>query len=122
MRAENRRARTRAPVRAYGETRDQDKGTDPVIDRPTSQYLTAEEVQRLHKNADTDARAEAIHHTLGPNSGQAAPGDHTHDGTNSALILEGLILTGSKTANPPSAVLGSIVNALVRLGATDNTT
>lgn len=32
-----------------------------------------------HQNADTDASASAIHHTLGGGAFQAAPGNHTHD-------------------------------------------
>ncbi len=110
------------PIRGYGQTSDERKKTDPVIDKPSTEYPTAEQVTRFHKNADTDGRAESIHHTLGQGSGQASPGDHTHDGTDSRLILEGIILTGSKTANPPTAVLTSICNALTRLGATNNTT
>lgn len=32
-----------------------------------------------HQNADTDASATAIHHTLGTGANQAAPGNHVHD-------------------------------------------
>ena len=109
-------------VRVYGQKADEPKKTGPVIDKPTTQYPTADEVTKFHKNADTDARAEAIHHTLGISASQAAKGNHRHDGNDSALILEGTILTGSKTANPPTAVLTSLVAAMVKLGATDSTT
>lgn len=113
--------RRRPPVRAYGERTGEDS-PNPTIDKPSTEYPTADEVTRFHKNADTDARNESLHHTLGINAGQAAPGNHTHDGTDSPLILEGVILTGSKTANPPTAFLSSVANALARLGVTDNST
>lgn len=32
-----------------------------------------------HEDADTDAGANSLHHTLGTGAFQAAPGDHTHD-------------------------------------------
>jgi hypothetical protein len=45
--------------------------------------LSAEDVERLHQNADTDSRKESLHHTLGSRSTQASPGDHDHKGGNS---------------------------------------
>lgn len=81
---------------------------------------SADVVTAFHRHADTDSRREAIHHTLGPAPAQAAAGDHSHDGSNSRLLLDGYTLVGSK-ANPQQ-VLPSILAALVRLGATDNTT
>ena len=109
----------------YGEDPNQPKQTpyaSGTIDKPTQGIPSAEEVRRAHTNADTDARLEAIHHTLGSGNTQASPGNHRHDGSDSALLLEGFTLAGSKTANPPTALLGSIVQALVRLGAKDATT
>ena len=50
--------------------------TDPV----KGEVPKAPEVTKFHTNADTDGSREAIHHTLGPNSTQAAPGDHDHRG------------------------------------------
>jgi hypothetical protein len=47
----------------------------------------AQAVEDFHTNSDSDARAESQHHTLGPSPSQASPGDHTHDGGDSALIL-----------------------------------
>lgn len=92
-----------------------------VITPGAEKVPSAQEVSRIHQKADTDVRDESIHHTLGSAPGQASPGNHTHDGSNSALILEGVTLVGSKSAQPPTAVLSSIVQALVRLGARDNT-
>lgn len=78
-------------------------------------------VDKFHKNASTDSRADDIHHTLGSSSTQAAKGDHNHTGgVNGVPLLEGITLTGSKAS--PTTVLPSIINALVELGATDNTT
>lgn len=77
-------------------------------------------VEDFHKNASVDTRPEDIHHRLGSEPNQAAPGDHRHDGTSGVLLLEGVIISGSKAS--PSTVLPSIISALVRLGATDSTT
>lgn len=79
---------------------------------------TAQEVDDLHTNADTDTRAESIHHTLGSLPTQASPGDHAHDGGTSPLLLSGVTLTGSRGGN---VALVSVISALVRLGATDST-
>ena len=84
-------------------------------DRPP----TAEEVDTLHTNADTDARKEAIHHTLGVGENQGSPGNHTHRGGDSMQILAGITLTGSRGGN---IALLSVIQALVVLGATDSTT
>lgn len=79
----------------------------------------AQAVEDFHTNADTDSRAEAIHHSLGPLPTQAAPGDHVHDGGTSPLLLTGVTLSGSRGGN---VAMVSIISALVRLGATDSTT
>jgi hypothetical protein len=42
--------------------------------------------QDAHTRADTDADAFAIHHTLGPNPGQAAPGEHIHNGKTNGTV------------------------------------
>lgn len=76
-------------------------------------------VDQFHKNAPVDTRPEDIHHRIGSGAAQAASGQHRHNGTDSPLLLEGVILTGSRGGN--AAVL-SIVNALKKLGATDSTT
>lgn len=84
-------------------------------DRPP----TSEEVERLHTHADTDARKEAIHHTIGNGESQAASGSHNHRGGDSVLLLEGITITGSRGGN---IALLSVIQALVALGATDSTT
>ena len=80
---------------------------------------TTEEVDDFHTNSDVDLRAESQHHTLGSSPSQAAPGNHNHDGGNSALILEGYQITGSRATD---AWRLSINALLVRLGAEDNST
>lgn len=79
---------------------------------------TADDVEKFHANADTDTRAESIHHTLGPNPTQASPGNHNHRGGDSQLLLSDITLTGSRGGN---LALPSIIQALVALGAVDNT-
>lgn len=94
----------------------QGEGVDLTVkDRPPS----AEEVERLHTNADTDARKEASHHTLGIGDNQAASGSHNHRGGDSVQLLAGITLTGSRGGN---IALLSVIQALVALGATDSTT
>lgn len=78
----------------------------------------AEEVMTFHQNADTDTRPESLHHTLGPSASQASPGDHKHRGGDSAPILEGFTISGSRGGNV--ALLG-VIQCLVALGATDST-
>lgn len=84
-----------------------------------SDIPSAEEVERAHTNADTDLRDESIHHTLGAGETQAAPGNHTHDGGDSALLLSGLTISGSRGSD---AWRISVNQILVRLGATDSST
>lgn len=80
---------------------------------------SAEEVTRLHEKADTDGDDRSMHHTLGPRRGQASPGQHAHDGGDSVQLLDGVIITGSKSSG---AALTSVIAALKELGATDATT
>ncbi|MFM5968475.1 MAG: hypothetical protein ACKOQ8_05520 [Micrococcales bacterium] len=47
---------------------------------------TADEVNTFHLNSDKDSAASALHHTLGIGQNQASPGNHNHDGKNSARI------------------------------------
>lgn len=95
----------------------------PVADPlDKKQRPTAKEVNEFHENDDVDGSPNAHHHTLGPNTGQASPGNHSHDGGSSQEIfpLAGTTLSGNKTGNP-SPALSSVIAALVKLGATDAT-
>ena len=76
-------------------------------------------VDDFHTNSDLDARAESQHHTLGPNPTQAAPGNHTHDGGDSELLLLNETISGSRDSDAWRLSVNAI---LVRLGATDNST
>jgi N-acetylneuraminic acid mutarotase len=76
-------------------------------------------VDDFHENSDLDARAEAQHHTLGPGPTQAAAGNHTHDGGDSSLLLEGETISGTRTTDAWRLSVNAI---LVRLGAVDNST
>lgn len=76
-------------------------------------------VNEFHSNDDVDKDANAHHHTLGSGSNQAASGAHRHDGSDSIPLLEGYELSGSIASG---AATLSIINALVQLGATNNTT
>jgi len=76
-------------------------------------------VDDFHTNSDLDSRAESQHHTLGPGPNQASPGNHRHDGGDSALLLENQFLTGSRDSDAWRLSVNAI---LVRLGATDNST
>lgn len=77
-------------------------------------------VTMFHRNASVDTKPEDIHHTLGGSPSQAAAGSHTHNGSDSPLLLGSSVITGSKAS--PSTVLPSIIAALKILGATDTTT
>jgi hypothetical protein len=77
------------------------------------------EVADFHTNADTDGKRTSMHHTLGPRSGQASPGDHDHSGGDSKLLLDGVTISGVKAGN---TALASVIAALVTLGANDTTT
>lgn len=91
-----------------------------ALDTSNLSSLTATQVEELHRNADTDVRRESIHHTLGPRNTQAAAGDHTHNGSDSSLLLSGLTISGSRASS--ASITPSIIAALVRLGITDSST
>jgi len=80
---------------------------------------TAQAVADFHTNSDADSRAESLHHTLGPNPSQASPGNHTHDGGDSELLLLNETISGSRATDAWRLSVNAI---LVRLGATDNST
>ena len=79
----------------------------------------AQAVDDFHTNSDVDSRPEAQHHTLGPQPTQASPGDHTHDGGDSRLLLEGVVIAGSRNTDAWRLSVNAI---LVRLGAADQST
>lgn len=79
----------------------------------------AAKVDDFHTNSDLDTRPESQHHTLGPSPTQAAPGDHTHDGGSSSLLLSGQTISGSRTSDAYRLSINAI---LVKLGATDSST
>lgn len=89
-----------------------------VLDPSSLSSLTAEQVEEIHKNDDVDVRRESHHHTLGPRGTQAAAGDHTHDGSNSSLLLSGLTISGSRSSS--ASITPSIIAGLVKLGMTDS--
>ena len=47
---------------------------------------TFQQVKDFHLNSDVDQSFIAQHHTLGPLTNQASPGDHIHDGSTSKKI------------------------------------
>ncbi|MGH7791243.1 MAG: hypothetical protein ACREOB_02905, partial [Thermodesulfobacteriota bacterium] len=85
------------------------------------QSIPATVINKAHAKSDVDTSTVAQHHTLGVKSNQASPGDHKHDGRNSKKLLEGTTLTGSK-ATYNATLMGQVVDALEKLGATDSTT
>lgn len=91
----------------------------PTFARDENPKPAGQVVDDFHTNSDLDTRAEAQHHSLGPGPTQAAPGDHTHDGGDSALLLEGETISGSRSSDAWRLSVNAI---LVRLGATDNST
>jgi hypothetical protein len=97
-------------IRQYGSS-SSDSGAPAAV--------SAEEVELFHRNADTDVRAESMHHSLGSGTTQAAPGSHNHDGGDSVQLLEGSTISGSLSGG---TALTSIIACLVRLGAVDRST
>lgn len=85
-------------------------------------YPSAKEVDQFHRNADTDKRAESIHHTLGRGKDQGSPGDHVHDGGTSQALVSGVIFD-ENVADPggKTSILKKVITALTKLGAIDNT-
>jgi hypothetical protein len=83
---------------------------------------TAKQVEDFHTNADKDGSPKALHHTLGPGPNQAAAGNHTHDGGNSASLTELLsdvTISGSRATAVP---LQQLLTALTKFGLKDTTT
>lgn len=73
-------------------------------------------VDKFHTNSDLDGDQNAQHHTLGPGRFQAAPGSHTHDGSDSAelegYLKEGALSGYAKTSDIDSAVNSALNSAL----------
>jgi len=90
-----------------------------VVDPTSGKKATTEEVEKFHTNSDLDLRAEAQHHSLGPGPTQASPGNHTHDGGTSPLLLDGYTITGSRNSDAWRLQINAM---LVRLGAKDTST
>jgi hypothetical protein len=84
-------------------------------------FPSHKEVEVFHTNSDKDGTPNSVHHTLGASPNQASPGDHTHDGGTSKMLLENITLTGSKTTGD-ATWRNSITAALAALGALDATT
>lgn len=101
---------------------DDDKKTK-IADHAKTNKPAAKDVTDFHTHADTDGSPKAVHHTLGPNQNQAAAGNHTHDGGQSAKLtnlLEGVTVTGSTGGN---VALQNLLSALAtNLGLTNSTT
>lgn len=74
-------------------------------------------VEKFHRNASVNTRDEDIHHTIGP--GGAASYSHSHKGSDSVALFEGMTISGSKGGN---AALASVIAMLVEFGAKDSTT
>jgi hypothetical protein len=91
----------------------------PPYDRSLPGVVDPKTVAKFHEKDDVDASYDSHHHTLGTKNGQSSPGDHNHNGKNSVKLLKGTTITGSRGGN---AAVASIISALVKLGATDNTT
>ncbi|ALY09279.1 hypothetical protein FDG92_gp07 [Arthrobacter phage Jasmine] len=89
------------------------------MSQPAEETPDVNVVRKFHTYADTDSSNEAIHHTLGPGVNQAASGGHTHNGSDSPLLLEGVTISGAKGGN---TALASVIAALTGMGATDSTT
>ena len=65
-------------------------------------------VEWFHGRADT-TRPESIHHPLGTGPSDASPGDHTHNGKDSAFIVPaGTVLTDV----PTTATILQLANAV----------
>lgn len=58
----------------------------------------ARAVNAFHRKADTDSSPLSLHHTLGSQRNQAAPGSHGHEGTDSRKLgyNQSLSIIGAK--------------------------
>lgn len=94
-----------------------------VAEHAKTDKPSAKAVLDFHTNSDKDGSPQAQHHSLGPTANQAAAGNHTHDGGQSAALtalMENITVTGSKGGN---AALASLLTGLAAaFGLKDTTT
>lgn len=105
---------------------------DPEKDQSRLGTSTPYQSDLAHYRADTDVSQVALHHTLGSNNAQAAPGDHIHDGATSlkmglyqmdnatGAITPSLVLTGAKGGNVALTNLIALLKNFIDF--TDSTT
>lgn len=101
--------------------------TRPVGDfNGQEQPPTASQVNFIHRFSDKDGSEEAQHHSLGPDSLQAAAGNHSHNGRDSADLSARYFrkgtpptVSGSRGAN---AALEDLLIELHALGIINNQT
>lgn len=81
---------------------------------------SSREVNAFHAKSDRDTANTAQHHTLGLGANQSSPGNHTHNGKNSKLLMSGVTITGSTGGN---VALQNLITELSNyLGFSDATT
>jgi len=61
-----------------------------------------------HQNADTDSSISSIHHTLGRNATQAAPGNHAHDYNSGDIFNKPFLLCTTQT-RPVDPQVGQMI-------------
>lgn len=73
---------------------------------------SSEEVNLFHLNSDRDSSATALHHTLGILPTQASPGNHSHNGKDSARIKADDIEGGwyNVDGGVPDSVYGGLLS------------
>ena len=79
------------------------------------EHVPIKDVTDFHKYSDVDGTAQSQHHTLGANANQASPGNHSHDGGASQMLIfdnsayvdipSAQAINGQKTFNQP--IVGS---------------
>ena len=100
---------------------DKTPGLSEILSK--SKPPTSKEVTNFHEHSDRDGSPKSQHHTLGPTANQASPGNHSHDGGNSAKLdqlMADITVTGSRGGN---AALASLLTQLSQnFGLKDTTT
>lgn len=94
-----------------------------VAEHAKTDKPSAKAVLDFHTNSDKDGSPQALHHSLGSGANQAAAGNHTHDGGQSAsltALMENITVTGSRGGN---AAVASLLSGLASaFGLKDTTT